>query len=337
MTIQPRSRLPTKPLRVIGQDYRFEMRAQTLQLLILGMLFVTVQARVILTGPAPQASVVSGENTSFSQDHSNVSELRPQGSATSDYALSLPEANHNQSALRKRQCVKNGPGDDDWACDLLWPTFNQMEARMRDTNNHGRLVPENHLVFYSNLRKPTDEERANGPEVMDAHEDLAVWLSWCEGWMKANNLPSVHMYNVLDIKWLYRQYLWLDDHWEQMERGGPPPLVIQPGQWKPNFPPPIDVGDAGYHFTGCLLQTMCVRSENPDVYLFTSYDMDPYDDSTWAEIEFPSLTLNTDVQRIWRVDPAPGAQCHAKELLWSREKDQPLPIRWVCPVKNEDT
>lgn len=65
--------------------------------------------------------------------------------------------------------------------------------------------------------------------------------------------------------------------------------------------------------------------------------------SVWQNIEYPWLTRNLAVKRIWRVDPRPpevkgikpeeACDHDKKELLWERGKDTALKPDFDCPVK----
>lgn len=79
---------------------------------------------------------------------------------------------------------------------------------------------------------------------------------------------------------------------------------------------------------------------NPDVYFFTKKGAHWKETSFWEMIEYPYLTSNTNVQRIWRVDPrppdvkgvTPEQNCilEKKELLWERGRDKEIKTPWTC-------
>ena len=105
------------------------------------------------------------------------------------------------------------------------------------------------------------------------------------------------------------------------------------GQW----------GDrAGTTFTHCLFHALSVAAINPDAYLFTKKDQPWKDDSIWAAIEYPALTENQNIRHRWRADPRPpevkgvtaeeNCELDKKELLWERDRDEELSMKWSCPV-----
>ena len=70
----------------------------------------------------------------------------------------------------------------------------------------------------------------------------------------------------------------------------------------------------------------------------TRSDSEPREASWWAFAELPALTRpGGPTQRIWRVDPRPSAgRLCDKVLLWAREREPAVPIRFSCPFFIDD-
>jgi hypothetical protein len=90
----------------------------------------------------------------------------------------------------------------------------------------------------------------------------------------------------------------------------------------------------------CYYQALGVAALNPDAYLFTKKDTDWKPTSVWAKVEYPALTRNSNIQRIWRVDPRPpdvtgvtpeeACEYDKKELLWERGRDAEVDMVFDC-------
>ena len=97
----------------------------------------------------------------------------------------------------------------------------------------------------------------------------------------------------------------------------------------------IGPADAYDIFKNCLLQAIAHAAINPDVYLFTTKGQNWKPNSVWATVKYWMLTTNPNVQRIYRVDPTPGA-CDLGELLWVRSRDgqvDPGMTGFIFPVE----
>ena len=92
----------------------------------------------------------------------------------------------------------------------------------------------------------------------------------------------------------------------------------------------------------CYYHSLSAAAVNPEAYLFTKKDEPWLENSIWAAVEYPALTRNPKIQKIWRADPRPpdvkgitaeeNCEHEKKELLWERGKDAEPPKRWECPV-----
>lgn len=88
-------------------------------------------------------------------------------------------------------------------------------------------------------------------------------------------------------------------------------------------------------FKNCMLEALATAAMNPDAYLFTTKGAKWAEKSIWSTVEYGPLTMNKNVERIWRVDPSPGA-CDEAELLWVRGRDPEYtsPYQFLCPVED---
>ncbi|KPI42368.1 uncharacterized protein AB675_9834 [Cyphellophora attinorum] len=276
------------------------MHLRAFCMLTLGLLITAVQARVIATGPV---------NTI--------------GPAISDLNHVVPNVSSTPLSFQKRQCVKQSDGEI--VCDFLWPTMSEMLYRLNDASDGVKVSPDIHHYFYTNNRKPTPEERGKDETTYD------IQVRWAAGWMAAMNLPAINWRQGVSEDWWKTQNEWVIANWELMDTGSDPGM-LNPGS---NLQPKQGA-DAGVIFTFCLLQAYCRATLNPEVYLFTQKgDFKP--NQVWADVEFWVLTQNPAVQKIWRVDPAPG--CHQgeadKEVLWDRARGDPEGTpKWICPVND---
>ena len=90
------------------------------------------------------------------------------------------------------------------------------------------------------------------------------------------------------------------------------------------------------------MQALATAALNPDAYVFTKKNTKWKDESIWENIEYPWLTRNLRIKRIWRVDPRPpdvkgikpeeDCEYAKKELLWERGRDATIKPDFVCPV-----
>ncbi|KIW21523.1 hypothetical protein PV08_02103 [Exophiala spinifera] len=198
--------------------------------------------------------------------------------------------------LHPRQCLERAqPGV--WDCDFAFPTLQQFIDRYRDYANWGMATPGRSVWFYTNL---------------DQTNDATVFPN-CYGWLLMNNIDSYYGNSGLSSLWLAAQVEWIEDHRAEF-------LAVTGGQ------DPMKV------FSVCLFEALALSTLNPDAYVFTKAPPETWrDTSWWALIEYPALTNNPIVQRIWRVDPRPG-QCNDRILIWQRGRDLPLQMFQSCQV-----
>jgi hypothetical protein len=95
-------------------------------------------------------------------------------------------------------------------------------------------------------------------------------------------------------------------------------------------PLPVDI------FWMCYYQALAAAAVHPEAYVYTPKGVDWKKSSIWANVEFPSLTANENVKRIYRVDPRPNDEdaCGAEEeLVWDRGRGDAVgKLKWTCPI-----
>lgn len=94
-------------------------------------------------------------------------------------------------------------------------------------------------------------------------------------------------------------------------------------------------------FEYCMYQAVAAAAMNPDAYIFTPKDEAWKEDSVWNRVEYPALTRNPFIQRIWQVDPRPWEMqglpkdtcgLYEPKLIWDRSLGWPMPEQWFdCP------
>jgi hypothetical protein len=94
---------------------------------------------------------------------------------------------------------------------------------------------------------------------------------------------------------------------------------------------------------------MAEAARHPDAYLFIPKGAEWRETSTWERVEYPWLTQNPAIERIWRVDPRPPSElgiseedyCAAEQqvLMWERGRDEPLSVAegdaYNCPIHDD--
>ena len=241
-------------------------------------------------------------------------------------AIPDPNANSNashRSSLQRRPCnwvPDDSPEGGDWYCNTKWPSMPEMIARMRDTSDHGQATKDNRVFWYTNLRKPTAAEDPTGTDF----SRMMVQEQWMMGWLKAKGIPGWYYRNAVRPGWFGAQRAWIYDNDWQMDTTQ---LAV--------FQPEAKITTAAQYantFMWCYFQAMAMATLHPDVCLFArAGDWDP--SSVWARVEYWKLTSNPVVQRIYRVNPAPGASCAKEELLWDRTRgEKELSRVWSCPI-----
>jgi hypothetical protein len=105
-----------------------------------------------------------------------------------------------------------------------------------------------------------------------------------------------------------------------------------------------------FHY--CFFQALAAAAVNENAYIFAPKVPEPWGaNSIWQRIEFPALTANPNIKRIYQVDPqplywkrehqdppgTPPEDCEEEEpdeptLIWSRDRDPPVAFQWSCPV-----
>ncbi|KAK5386339.1 hypothetical protein LTS13_001976, partial [Exophiala xenobiotica] len=177
----------------------------------------------------------------------------------------------NTTTLQRRQCAKD-PATGQWDCDFNLPTLQEIVQRYRDTNNEGAATADRPVWFYTNL---------------DLAANSAASLALCQGWMLSNQLDGYYVVSGLDLDWYHEQFDWIQEHRQQFvfAMAGLDPEVI---------------------FGECLFEAVALSAVHPEAYVFTKEAPEFWSiGSTWAMVEYPALTSNSNIQRIYR-ESKPG-------------------------------
>ena len=95
-----------------------------------------------------------------------------------------------------------------------------------------------------------------------------------------------------------------------------PDAAAEPDKW--NIFDPFKVVDY------CTYQAAAAAAQEADAYLFTPFDQPILQNKVFWNIEWPALTANPEVLRVWRVDPRPIQDVWGRKmLLWARDPDEP--------------
>ena len=126
------------------------------------------------------------------------------------------------------------------------------------------------------------------------------------------------------------------------------PTLTPPGyftqlQWIIDHTDDMDILEPRYWFNVCWTEALATAAIHPDTYIFTKDDEEPKYNSVWVNVEYPALTLNKNIKRIYRVDPRTPEQrgldpkdCEQPEakLIWDRERgDAEITGGLKCPVR----
>ncbi|ETN37929.1 uncharacterized protein HMPREF1541_07552 [Cyphellophora europaea CBS 101466] len=209
--------------------------------------------------------------------------------------------------LTKRGCKFNTETAQ-WECDTDFPTTSQLISQMQDEPG-GLATKDKFVAFYSNLNDPS---LAPGKDPS---------LSWVVGWLDANGFAGKYYWwgKCVNQYWLNAQSAFIRENAQKYK-----------DKWG---------ADALSTFEKCFFQSMALASQQPESIVLTPSDKGWKDDSLWAAIEFPTLTRNNNVKRIWRVDPRPpkdrgdeeGCAPDKPQLIWDRARDKVKKLPWVCP------
>jgi hypothetical protein len=227
--------------------------------------------------------------------------------------------------LNKRQCTLTSTGI--WECDNHYVKLSTLITKIQDTAHGGGASADAHAYFYTNLREPTPDESLGEPTT-------AIWQRWMFLWFIRRGIAFDKFYgafNAIEPAWYKKQLDNTDTH-------GPLDTndLDQTRSWPfPQMPPAAQILEM------CFMQALAAAAINPDVYFFTKKGEKWSDYSHWALVEYWKLTQNKNVQRIWRVDPAPvyaedgTVSCAEQEpeLLWDQSRDKEVQPGWICPVK----
>ncbi|KAK4935757.1 hypothetical protein LTR10_023257 [Elasticomyces elasticus] len=220
---------------------------------------------------------------------------------------SSSNASTTSSDLKRRQCVFNATSSL-WDCDLLLPTLEQMITRFRDTGHGGGAIPENIVWFYTNFD-------AGSPTY-----NFVQLFGWIHAWFDGQGLQSYYIYDGIDQAWRRVQ----ENHIFQNAN--------EIAEHNRDDYPGWDTPHATFWW--CFFEAAASAALAPDAVVFTPHNTPWNPDRIWALVEMPALTRNPNIQRIYRVDPRPGAGgCGEEELVWDRGRgDLMLASTWRCPV-----
>ena len=126
--------------------------------------------------------------------------------------------------------------------------------------------------------------------------------------------------------WFRKQYSWTE---EDSKRG----IIASAKDWGTCFPfstkgldprhtQPIPGGWATspHHMMGlCWWQALARAAPGPEAIFFTNTEVHWPLDNVWESTEFPELSQNPKVERIWMIDPRPGPSYNQWTLYWSKE------------------
>lgn len=203
----------------------------------------------------------------------------------------------NATLLQRRQCVKD-PATGQWDCDFNLPTMLEIVDRYRDTNDGGGAEAHRPVWFYTNL---------------DLDTNNVASIALCRGWMLSNQLDGYYLMSGISLEWYHEQS---DFIWEYRDRF----RLAAAGQ------DPQDI------FGICMFEALAISALHPEAYVFTKEAPETWRiGSMWEVVEFPALTSNPNIQRIYRVDPRPG-HCNQRRLIWDRRINPELRTIKTCPV-----
>ena len=278
-----------------------------------------VQEDALLTSPPVPAVGLTLDESAAKFDPPNSTPV----TQTLNHNAAVPA--EKRANLRKRMC-KWDVNDVDvlkgaWVCDLRYPTIAEMVASMRDHRepNLGNAVKEKSVYFYTNLRLPTKAEDTSGSDV----SRISTQEQWMLAWLDSRSINHYYYRDAARPGFYDTQRSFIGDNWDIMDED----------QFISGDKKPKDSGEARNIFMVCYLQALAMSTQNADAYLFTQRGANWADDSVWAKVEYWKLTRNPNVQKIYRVDPAPGSDC-SREVLWDRSKDKELAEAEACVIKD---
>lgn len=100
-------------------------------------------------------------------------------------------------------------------------------------------------------------------------------------------------------------------------------------QWINDHPDDMDIVKPRTWFNVCYCEALATAAIHPDAYVFTKDGEEPDPESFWMRTEFPALTKNNNIMRIYRVDPRSPQdrglgpeECQPAEakLIWDRQR-----------------
>ena len=161
-----------------------------------------------------------------------------------------------------------------WDCDLRMPSVQEFQLQIFETLNREARDDEadfpqkRSVAFYTNL-------------IETKKEAMAVQIA---NWLDTHDIPFFWVLDVFETEWLIANLAWAQEHYADFKK---------------------QFDDPGQIFNRCMCQAVAWCTVNPDAYLFTKWDVSWDPESIWSFVEFPQLTHNPFIQRIWLVDPRP--------------------------------
>lgn len=201
-----------------------------------------------------------------------------------------------------------GPGDlpVEWWEKATIPGVDQCNDNIRRKNQVGKRKS----VFYTGLGE-------------HGYESLKIWLQRNQ----CIQGPFVHWNNIVVQMWMYEISGWIGRPYVKM---------------KVEDAVPMRVNDM---FLNHLSQAFGEMSGQDDAYLFMLVGGGNWnEDSAWGAFEYPALTRNQNIQRIWRIDldlsdPANPTNPDPPKIIWDRSRgdgESPNPPKGIRERSNPE-
>ncbi|KPI44551.1 uncharacterized protein AB675_8768 [Cyphellophora attinorum] len=249
------------------------------------------------------SDVYNASDTAPEDDHDVAQDSSDPGDTLQAYFDSVLQPRHeahlngasreNTHVLMKRGCKIGANG---WECDDNIPTMTEIVDYLR-VKPGGMARNNRRAAFYVNLGDVDPNLQKGG------NEAAAMLVAWCQ----KNGLEGKYYWwaNACDKLWLEKQAEHLKENRARIEKA------------HPEWPNPEQI------FLHGFFQAMAFATTHPDVLFFTQAGKDWDKKSIWQEVEYPTLTRNRHVKRIFRIDPT--CPDNKPELMWDRSRKDPLP------------
>ncbi|EXJ90706.1 hypothetical protein A1O1_03810 [Capronia coronata CBS 617.96] len=257
--------------------------------------------RFFLTSSTPAYSTEAPNTSLISSIYTAQRTTIPESSSPAEQS-----GNPNSTVrLQRRQCVWD-IHTFQWDCDHRLPSLYDLVDRYHDSLDGGRATAQNSVWFYNNMPVATVAER-----------DYTAGLIL--GMLAASGVSGYSIFDGVNTYWRLAQDQHILENADQVRAANP---ALRPTD------DPITI----LHL--CYCQAAAVAAVNPDAYVFMPGGTIWRPESVWATTEFPALTRNPNIMRIWRVDPRPESPlCGFRDLIWSRDHgDPPWALGYLCPL-----